>query len=56
MDILIEKVQAIINTLGEVEVKGRANIEKLYGSMLLLDKILESLRKVAEMSKEQKGE
>lgn len=54
MDILIDKIQAVINTLGEIDVKGRANIERMYGSMMVLDKILESLKVLK--TAEEKGE
>lgn len=48
-------IRQVISTLDTVEVKGRDNIDKLLGSILVLEKVADALRHSREMlEKEQK--
>lgn len=43
-------LQRVINTLGEIEVKGRANLDRLLGAILALEKV------VAQIQMDERGD
>jgi hypothetical protein len=43
MDIF-KALEAVTNTLGNVEVKGRDNLDKLLGSIIMIEKVRDALR------------
>ena len=42
MKILLQKV---LNTLGEIEVKGRGNLDKLLGAILVLENVISQMER-----------